>query len=51
MVIAAHRGPKTDIAKKLDAADEYVEIDRHNPEAGWATLKAMGTGFDVVVSF
>jgi len=49
VVIAAHKGPKTEIAKKLNAADEYVEIDRHNPEAGWAALKAMGTGFDVVI--
>ena len=40
-----------DIAKKLNAADVYIELDRKNPEAQWAQLKEdYKYGFDVVVS-
>ncbi|KII91208.1 hypothetical protein PLICRDRAFT_51384 [Plicaturopsis crispa FD-325 SS-3] len=50
VVIAANKGIKMDIAKELDAADEYVELDRQNPEAQWAQLKKDNPyGFDVVV--
>lgn len=39
-----------DIAKDLDAADEYIELDRKDPDAQWAKLKADNPyGFDVVV--
>lgn len=50
VVIAANKGIKTDIAKKLEAADEYIELDRQNPEPQWAKLKADNPyGFDIVV--
>lgn len=50
VVIAANKGIKTDIAKQLDAADEYIELDRQNPEPQWAKLKADNPyGFDIVV--
>ncbi|KAJ7052919.1 DNA mismatch repair protein MutL [Mycena amicta] len=39
-----------DIAKNLDCADEYIELDRQNPDAQWAQLKKDNPyGFDVVV--
>jgi D-arabinitol dehydrogenase (NADP+) len=42
---------KMDIAKKLNAADVYIELDRKNPEAQWAQMKQdYKYGFDVVVS-
>lgn len=51
VVIAANKGMKMDIAKKLNAADVYIELDRKNPEAQWAQLKKdYKYGFDVVVS-
>jgi D-arabinitol dehydrogenase (NADP+) len=51
VVIAANKGIKTEIARKLDAADEYVEIDRDAPDAQWAQLKKdYPYGFDAVVS-
>ncbi|KAK7046631.1 zinc-binding dehydrogenase [Favolaschia claudopus] len=50
VVIAANKGIKTDIARKLDAADEYVEIDRDAPDEHWAKLKKdYPYGFDAVV--
>ncbi|KAJ7695478.1 chaperonin 10-like protein [Mycena rosella] len=50
VVIAANKGIKMDIAKDLDAGDEYIELDRTNPDAQWAKLKADNPyGFDVVV--
>ncbi|KAJ7637108.1 chaperonin 10-like protein [Roridomyces roridus] len=50
VVIAANKGIKMDIAKDLDAGDEYIELDRQNPEAQWAKLKEDNPyGFDVVV--
>ncbi|KAH9477816.1 N-terminal acetyltransferase A complex catalytic subunit ard1 [Psilocybe cubensis] len=50
VVIAANKGIKMDIAKKLNAADEYIELDRQAPEAQWQKLKADNPyGFDVVV--
>ncbi|KAJ7249397.1 chaperonin 10-like protein [Mycena rebaudengoi] len=50
VVVAAHKGVKMDIARKLHAADEYVEIDRDTPEGQWAQLKKnYAYGFDAVV--
>jgi D-arabinitol dehydrogenase (NADP+) len=50
VTLAANKGIKTEIAKKLNAADEYIELDRKNPEAQWAKLKEDNPyGFDVVV--
>lgn len=51
VVIAANKGIKTETAKRLDAGDEYIELDRENPGAQWEKLKADNPyGFDVVVS-
>ncbi|KAF8999110.1 chaperonin 10-like protein [Cyathus striatus] len=50
VVIAANKGIKMDIAKQINAADEYIELDRKNPEAQWQKLKEDNPyGFDVVV--
>ncbi|KAI0938540.1 N-terminal acetyltransferase A complex catalytic subunit ard1 [Taiwanofungus camphoratus] len=50
VVIAANKGIKTDIARQLDAGDEYVELDRANPEPQWEKLKKENPyGFDIVV--
>jgi len=50
VTLAANKGIKMDIAKQLDAADEYIELDRQNPEHQWAKLKEENPyGFDVVV--
>lgn len=50
VVIAANKGIKMDIAKQLDCGDEYIELDRQNPEAQWKALKDGNPyGFDVVV--
>jgi D-arabinitol dehydrogenase (NADP+) len=50
VVIAANKGIKMDIAKDIDAGDEYIELDRQNPDAQWQKLKDDNPyGFDVVV--
>ncbi|KII91229.1 hypothetical protein PLICRDRAFT_37962 [Plicaturopsis crispa FD-325 SS-3] len=50
VVIAANKGIKTEIAKKLDAGDIYVELDRTDPDAQWAKIKEDHPyGFDVVI--
>ncbi|KAH9852438.1 NADP+-dependent D-mannitol dehydrogenase [Lenzites betulinus] len=50
VVVAANKGIKMDIAKQLEAGDEYVELDRENPSAQWEELKQKNPyGFDVVV--
>ena len=50
VVIAANKGIKMDIAKDLEAGDEYIELDRQQPEAQWKKLKEDNPyGFDVVV--
>lgn len=50
VVVAANKGIKMDIAKQLEAGDEYVELDRDNPSAQWEELKQKNPyGFDVVV--
>ncbi|KAI0360491.1 NADP+-dependent D-mannitol dehydrogenase [Trametes cingulata] len=50
VVIAANKGIKMDIAKQLEAGDEYIELDREDPSAQWEDLKKRNPyGFDVVV--
>ncbi|KAJ3492222.1 hypothetical protein NLI96_g100 [Meripilus lineatus] len=50
VVIAANKGIKMDIAKKLNAGDEYIELDRNNPAPQWDKLQDDNPyGFDVVV--
>ncbi|KAF7966715.1 hypothetical protein HWV62_37275 [Athelia sp. TMB] len=50
VVVAANKGVKTQIAKDLHAADEYVELDRDHPEEQWAKLRTDNKyGFDVVI--
>ncbi|KAF8899769.1 chaperonin 10-like protein [Gymnopilus junonius] len=50
VVIAANKGIKTQIARDLEAGDEYVELDRENPAHQWAKLKEdYKHGFDVVI--
>ena len=50
LVLAANAGPKMELAKKLGCADEYVDLDREQPEAQWRDLKKRNEhGFDVVV--
>ncbi|KAF7797653.1 hypothetical protein EIP86_008853 [Pleurotus ostreatoroseus] len=50
VVIAANKGIKTEMAKRLEAGDEYIELDRENPGAQWEKLKSDNPyGFDVVV--
>ncbi|KAI3602896.1 zinc-binding dehydrogenase [Moniliophthora roreri] len=50
VVIAANKGIKTRIAQELEAADEYIEIDRNDPEPSWRRLKEeYPYGFDAVV--
>lgn len=51
VVIAANQGIKTQIARQLEAGDEYVELDRQDPGPQWEKLKQDNQyGFDVVVS-
>lgn len=50
VVIAAPGGLKMDLARKLDAADEYIELSRENPQAQFDQLKKDHPyGFDIVV--
>jgi len=50
VVLAANKGMKMDIAKQINAADVYIELDRKNPEAQWEQLKKDHPyGFDSVV--
>lgn len=50
LVLAANAGPKMELAKKLNCADEYVDLDRSDPAAQWKKLKeTYPYGFDVVV--
>ena len=50
VVVAANRGAKTALARALDVAHEYVELDRQNPGPQWEQLKKDNPyGFDVVV--
>jgi len=50
VVIAANKGIKMDIAKDIEAADVYIELDRQNPKPQWEKLKQDHPfGFDIVV--
>ena len=50
VVIAAPGGLKMDLAKKLGAGDEYVELSRKDPQAQFQKLKEDNPyGFDIVV--
>ncbi|KAH8918408.1 GroES-like protein [Atractiella rhizophila] len=50
VTLAANKGMKMDIARKINAADEYIDLDRKDAEAQWAKLKQDNPyGFDVVV--
>ncbi|KAG8894840.1 N-terminal acetyltransferase A complex catalytic subunit ard1 [Tulasnella sp. 417] len=50
LVLAAPAGPKLDLAKKLEAADEYIALDRANSVAQLEELKKQNPyGFDAVV--
>jgi len=50
VVLAAPQGLKMDLAKKLDAADVYIELSRDNPEAQFQKIKDDHKyGFDIVV--
>jgi len=50
ITIAANKGTKMELARKLNAADVYVELDRKNPGAQWEQLKKDNPyGFDIVV--
>lgn len=39
VVIAANKGVKTELARKLGAGDELIELDRENPDSQWAKIK------------
>jgi D-arabinitol dehydrogenase (NADP+) len=50
VTVAAPKGLKMDLAKKLGAGDKYVELSRENPEVQFQTLKDENPyGFDIVV--
>ncbi|KAF9069457.1 NADP+-dependent D-mannitol dehydrogenase [Rhodocollybia butyracea] len=52
IVIAANKGIKTDLARKLGVADDYIEIDRESQdqESQWASIKKnYPHGFDAVI--
>ncbi|KZO98605.1 NADP+-dependent D-mannitol dehydrogenase [Calocera viscosa TUFC12733] len=50
VVLAANKGMKMEIARQINAADEYIELDRKNPEAQWEQIKKdYPYGFDIVV--
>lgn len=50
VVVAAPVGLKMEIAKKVGAGDEYVELSRQDASAQYAKLKADNPyGFDIVV--
>lgn len=50
VVLAANAGLKMEVARKVDAADVYVDLDRKNPKAQWNKLKQENPyGFDIVV--
>jgi D-arabinitol dehydrogenase (NADP+) len=50
VVIAAPEGLKIDLAKSLDAADEYVALSRKDPAPMFEKIKSENPyGFDIVV--
>ncbi|WWC60306.1 chlorophyll synthesis pathway protein BchC [Kwoniella dejecticola CBS 10117] len=49
ITIAANKGIKMDIARKVDAADAYIDLDRKDAASQWAQIKKDNPyGFDVV---
>ncbi|WVQ79105.1 chlorophyll synthesis pathway protein BchC [Cryptococcus sp. DSM 104549] len=49
VTIAANKGIKMDIARKVEAADAYIDLDRADAKAQWAKIKEDNPyGFDVV---
>jgi D-arabinitol dehydrogenase (NADP+) len=47
----ANKGIKMQIARQLDAGDEYVELERDGPHSQWEKIKEdYKDGFDVVVT-
>ncbi|KAF9889655.1 hypothetical protein FE257_007163 [Aspergillus nanangensis] len=50
VVLASNAGLKMELAKKLNAAHQYVELDRQNPQQQWQLLHVQFPhGFDVVI--
>ncbi|KAF9872892.1 hypothetical protein CkaCkLH20_09755 [Colletotrichum karsti] len=50
VVVASNRGAKMDLARKLECGDEYVDLERDDPEPQWEALKkGHPYGFDVVI--
>ena len=39
ITIAANKGIKMDIARKVEAADAYIDLDRQNAKAQWEQIK------------
>ena len=39
VVLAANKGTKMELARKLDAADVYIDLDRSNPGPQWEQIK------------
>lgn len=50
MTIAAPGGLKMDLAKKLEAGDEYVELSRSNPEEQFEKIKKDNPYGEILVS-
>jgi len=49
ITIAANKGIKLDIARQIEAADAYIDLDRNDAKAQWAQIKKDNPyGFDVV---
>lgn len=49
VTIAANKGIKMDLARKLNAGDAYIDLERDNADAQWAQIKKDNPyGFDVV---
>ncbi|KAK2590336.1 hypothetical protein QQS21_011979 [Conoideocrella luteorostrata] len=50
VTVASNKGKKMNLAKKLGCGDEYIELDRSNPEPQWEELgKKHPYGFDCVI--
>ncbi|KXJ96838.1 chaperonin 10-like protein [Microdochium bolleyi] len=50
LTIAAPGGPKMDLARKLEAADTYIDLSRDNAQPQWDQIKKDNPyGFDIVV--
>ncbi|KAJ7572879.1 NADP+-dependent D-mannitol dehydrogenase [Mycena floridula] len=50
VVLASNKGFKMDTAKKLNIADEYLELDRNDPHGQWSQVREKYPhGFDAVI--